>query len=204
MPSLALHQLRVAAVAKSICDSFTSPIDTSSVMLTCLFHDMGNIIKSDLVAFPEFLKPEGPEFWKQVKDDFVRTYGTEEHEATLIIAKEIGLSETVRTLITNIGFSKLPATRDGDSFEQKVSEYADLRAGPLGVLSMNERLEEARRRYANRNSDMPKDQQTYEEHLEAAEEIERQIFARTRIVSRDITEESIQPLIEKLRSYEIQ
>jgi len=72
MPSLSLHQLRVAAVAKLICDSFKERIDTNNVVLACLYHDMGNIIKFDLNYFPEFTKPEGLEYWQKIKEDYIK------------------------------------------------------------------------------------------------------------------------------------
>ena len=53
MPLLAMHQIRVAAVAMMICDSLSVPIDKDSVIKACLLHDIGNIIKFDLNHFPE-------------------------------------------------------------------------------------------------------------------------------------------------------
>ena len=67
MPTLQLHQLRVAAVARLVCDHLTHPINTRDVILACLFHDMGNIIKSNLNHFPEFCEPEGTAYWEKVK-----------------------------------------------------------------------------------------------------------------------------------------
>src|SRR3989344_8748672 len=92
MPSLQLHQLRVAAVAKLLCEGCTKPINEHDVILACLFHDMGNIIKSELSYFPDFTEPEGVEYWERVKADFVEAYGTDSHTANIAIAKEIGFS----------------------------------------------------------------------------------------------------------------
>ncbi len=49
MPTLQQHQLRVAGVAKQICDSISEPIDKEVVVDVCLVHDMGNIIKFDSI-----------------------------------------------------------------------------------------------------------------------------------------------------------
>ncbi len=57
LPLLQLHQLRVAGVAKLITESITIPVDAQAVVLACLFHDMGNIIKADFTYFPEALQP---------------------------------------------------------------------------------------------------------------------------------------------------
>ena len=56
---------------------------------------MGNIIKSDLTVFPEFREPEGLDYWQNVKDDYVKKYGTDHHAANAIIAREIGLVDRV-------------------------------------------------------------------------------------------------------------
>lgn len=203
MPSLQLHQLRVAAVGKMVSEDLTRDVDTRSIVLACLFHDMGNIIKSDLVTFPDFLEPEGKAHWQLVKDDFIARYGSDEHEVALAIAQEIRLSPEVRALINGVGFSKLEQTRDMGSYEQKVVEYADLRVGPHGVLSMEARLSEARTRYADRRSEFPRDEESFEVHMRAAREIEKQLFSEATITPEDVTEHSIQPLISELREYEV-
>src|SRR3989338_9708360 len=107
MPSLQLHQVRVAAVAQLICDNFQKPVSKNEVILACLFHDMGNIIKSDLTYFPEFIEPEGLTHWQGIKDGYVKRYGVDHHAANATIAREIGLSENACILIDGVGFSKL-------------------------------------------------------------------------------------------------
>src|SRR3954452_25294278 len=86
MPALQQHQLRVAAVAAMICDSLPGT-DKETVVIACLFHDMGNIIKSDLSYFPEFVQPEGLEYWEKVKQEYIQKYGSDENAATKEIAK---------------------------------------------------------------------------------------------------------------------
>lgn len=203
MPSLQLHQVRAAAVGKSICDNLTRDVDTHSVVLACLFHDMGNIIKSDLSVFPDFSEPEGVAHWQLVKNDFVKKYGADEHAATAAIVREIGLSAEVRALADGVGFSKLERTRDSGSYEQKIVEYADLRVGPHGVLSMGARVEEAGGRYVGKHPDMPRSSEEFEKLVAVAYEVEQQIFADADIAPEDITEQSIRPLIQELREYTV-
>ena len=45
MPSLQLHQYRVAGVAMYLCERVKMKIDTDNIIAACLLHDMGNIIK---------------------------------------------------------------------------------------------------------------------------------------------------------------
>jgi hypothetical protein len=201
MPGLALHQLRVAAVGAMICDRFDGPIEKESVVRACLFHDMGNIIKSDLKTFPGFLGEKGYDYWSTKKDAFIARYGTNEHDATLRIAGELGMPERVIALIDGVAFSKLEKTRDTPSLEQKIVEYADLRVAPHGILPMHERIEEAGKRYIGRQTDMPVDTARLSALVAAAEEVERQIFSRCSIAPEDINDASAAPVIEKLREY---
>jgi hypothetical protein len=203
MPSLQLHQLRVAAVGKTICEDLTREVDTHAVVLACLFHDMGNIIKSDLETFPDFLEPEGKAHWQLVKDDFLARYGKDENMATAVIAEEIDLPVGVCALMGGVGFSKLERTRDGASFEQKIVEYADLRVGPHGVLSMDARIGEASPRYQGKHPDMPRSSEEFERFVAAAHEVEQQVFGEATIAPDDITEQSVQPLLTELRNYVI-
>jgi hypothetical protein len=203
LPILQLHQLRVAAVGKTICDHFDLRLDTQSVVMACLLHDMGNIIKSDFSLFPEALEPLGRAHWEQVKQEYIDTYGPSEHDAALTIAREIGVSKEVIGLIDGIGFSKLETTRDQNIFEIKIVEYSDCRVSPHGVTSMTARLEDARKRYADKFTDIPSASTRFDELLHAAHEVETQLFAHTDIRPEELTEEAMRPAAEALRDYKI-
>lgn len=205
MSALQLHQLRVAAVAKIVCENSTRAYDAESIVLACLFHDMANIIKSDLDTFPDFLEPEGRAHWELVKKEFVEKYGTNVHNAALHIAKEIGLPPRAIGLIGGVGFSNLAQIRDGIDAEQQVVEYADLRVGPHGVIPLLARIEEARQRYAfAKHPDVPVHRaEEFERLRQAASDIERQLFKECDIVPDEITEQSVQPLIGDLRSLRV-
>ncbi len=203
MPILQLHQLRVAAVAKLICDSYEKSLDAESVMLACLFHDMGNIIKSDLKYFPDSTEPEGLAHWELVKKEFLKKYGSDHHGATAKIAKEIGLPDRVIELLSNIGYSNIGRIVSSDDLEQKIAEYADTRVGPHGVLSLKGRLAEGKERYQDTRMKRPyyETDEGFEKLAEAAHELERQVFGGATIAPDDITEAVITPDIEKLREY---
>jgi hypothetical protein len=203
MPSLQLHQLRVAAVGKMVCDHLTKPINANDVILTCLFHDMGNIIKSDLSIFPDFREPEGLEYWQNVKDEYTKKYGTDHHAANAAIAREIGLSNEIIKLMNESGFSRTESVVESSSFELKVYQYADMRVGPYGVLSLDERLNEGRRRYIMRNKEHYESDAVYNKLLRSAHDLEQQIFVNAKMTPTDITDESIKNDIEKLRDYPV-
>jgi hypothetical protein len=201
MPNLQEHQLRVASVAQIICDSFTQPVTTSAVVRACLFHDMGNIIKADLPRFPEFMKEKGIEFWQKTKDDYIQKYGPDEHAATLTITQEIGLPEEVQKLIQRIGFSNLDINEKTGSYENKICSYADMRVGPHGVLTIEERLSEARKRYEGRPHTVASDR--FEPLANSLRAIEKELFTIATVRPEEITDQAIAPIMEELKKLSI-
>jgi len=209
MSALQLHQLRVAAVGKLICDGFTKSINTRDVVLACLFHDMGNILKFNLTYFPEFLKPQGLEFWETVKAEYKEKYGADQHEASKQIAREIGLSGAVVEIIDAIGFSNVEPALAGNSFENKICVYADSRVGPHGVLTLMERFADGRKRYLARGvtndhgKEITVQRDTFEALTESAQKMEKQIFASAKIKPEDINDTSVALLVEELWEYPV-
>jgi len=205
MPSLQLHQLRVAAVAKLLCQSFESNVDEHSVVLACLFHDMGNIIKSDLRYFPQFVEPEGFEYWNGVKQQFIAKYGAEHHEANIAIAKEIGLPAASVAVMNGVGFSQLKDVLQSESLERQIAQYADIRVGPHGILSLHERLEEGRKRYNSTRTERSyyESEGDFEKLAEIAEELEKKLFSGISIAPEDLHDEAVAPLIDELRKYAV-
>ncbi len=203
-PGLQLHQLRVAAVALQAARLLPFPVDERSVALAGLFHDMGNIIKAELGSIPGMFDEKDIGYWQGVKDEFVAKYGHDEHEATLAIAHEIGLPEECIALMENVGFGRLPELVADPSFEKKLVEYGDLRTSPQGVLSVRDRAEDGRRRYRARMLRQGKEPDGYFDTLIAgALELEEQIFARASGAPEDITDASVAPLVEELKTYRI-
>lgn len=205
MPSLQLHQLRVAAVAKIVSDSFSEPIDGHVVISACLLHDMGNILKFDLSVFPKFLEPQGLEYWEGVKAEYQKKYGPEQHQATLAIAREIGVSDAVLGCIDAVAFSKAMVTKQKGSWEEKLCEYADARVSPGGILSIQDRLEEGRKRYVGRavETGLVAPRERFDELVQALHDIEQQLLSRTSLQAEDIHDVATAPLVEELRGYRV-
>ena len=194
MPTLQQHQIRVASVAKMICDSLSAPINSDGVITACLFHDMGNIIKFDLDYFPEFTQPEGLEYWQSVKDEYVKKYGADEHLATEIICKEIGFPEVELSYLDAIGFWRATKTLESDSLEKKICCYADQRVGPFGVLSIEGRLADGRKRYENKKHSAF-DIEQFAITSQALRDLEKQIFSQSLITPESITDETIKTTV---------
>jgi hypothetical protein len=203
MPTLQMHQLRAGAVAKLTCNSFDGEVEAHDVITACLLHDMGNIIKSDFSAFPEFVEPEGEAYWTAVKEDFIRRYGSDSHKANVAIMRELGVPEHVAQILDDSGFSRLQEILHDGSTELKLLQYADMRVGPHGILSMEERLEEGRERYRGKNKSYYDSDEEYEKLHIAAQNLERDIFKSTTIRPEDINDITAAPVIEKLWEYEV-
>ncbi len=202
MPNLQAHMLRVTAVASLICDSYDEQLPKEEIVTACLLHDMGNIIKSRLDYFPEFLEPQGMEYWQKVQNEYIERYGKDEHHATLEIMKEINVSQDIIALVDNIEFSQVCELCDNGDIPNKIICYSDNRVSPHGVVSLVERIDEAKKRYENKESF----KRTESERVKLVfciKEIEKQIFAKCKIKPEDINNESIAPVISELSNYVI-
>jgi hypothetical protein len=206
MPQLQQHQLRVAAVAKQVCDNIDQQVNRADIITACLLHDMGNIIKFDLQKTIQvsqgLIKQEELGYWQDVKDEFIQTYGQNEHKASLQIAKDLGASANVINYISNIDFGAAIENAKKTQLEPKICDYADLRISPDGVVSIVGRLEDGKKRYKDHPERWVTDDK-WEVLKNACLENERQIFAHLQIKPTDITDKSIQPIIEQLKEYEI-
>lgn len=204
MPNLALHQLRVASVIYLICKNSTLEIDENIAIQSGLLHDMGNIVKFDLNYFPEFSEPLGIEYWQKVQNEYFEKYGRDEHEATQKILKELGVNQRVIDIDARMLFGNLCIDRDSDDFELKLLHYADMRVGPFGIMSYEDRMEDARKRYENKLDDeMTREKDRQSILLACGKDIERQIFENCKIKPEDITDESIAEILEELKGFMI-
>ena len=206
MPNLQMHQLRVAGVANLIGTAMSGQtIDINNITLACLLHDMGNIIKFKLDAFPEFLKPEGLDYWIGVQKEYIDRYGTDEHVATMRIARQVLIqdsrfriheSERILELVDAIGFLNAKANFETNDFGKKIASYADMRVKPQGVTSLAGRLEDGRTRFSKRQKYYHEAFETMSAYLQ---KIEDQIFSKSHMSPNDITEEAVRVVIPKLQ-----
>ncbi len=217
MPQLMEHQLTVAAVAEMICEHFTplpNPprkgegiirINRDDIVAACLLHDMGNIVKFDLNQTAElypavFAKPpEDQIFWENVKQEFIKKYGTGSHNATVKIVAELGVNQRIRELVDCVGFDQGPDNAQSPDFGKKICQYADDRVGPKGIISLEERFADLRKRYEHHKNDT-QERDNFENSLR---QIERQIFEHCKIKSSDITEAEVVERKEKLKNFDI-
>lgn len=204
MPSLQLHLLRVGAVAQLIMNNISISANENKVLQATLLHDIGNMIKFKLDMYPEFLKPEGYEYWKKVKDKMIDKYGKDEHIASLMIAEELGVSESILNIISCIEFTKVEQNVASKDINKKIAAYADTRVGIRGIQLQEERWREARERYKlNKNKAHLMPEERLEYFLGFHAKLEEQIFEFCKITPKDINDNSVAPIIEELKKYDI-
>lgn len=200
MPSLQLHQLRVAAVASRIAEEFKQlQVDEEAIISACLLHDLANIIKFDLNYFPEMLEPEGLTYWQEMQKEMIQQYGHDEERATNLMVEELGLPQRVCELVRAIGFAAAEENLLSGDLAKKICAYSDMRVAPWGIVSLEERIKDLEKRY-------PADQQeasseTFEIFAQALRQIEQQIFNYLELRPEDITTELESGKIDTLRNF---
>lgn len=215
-PALQLHQYRVAAVSQYISSKIPQVRgDENNILTACLLHDMGNIIKFNMDLFPEFFQPEGVGYWRQVKEDFINTYGTDEHTATIEIAKEVLRFQSVSAsqegkldpnrvidLIESIGFSNAKRNAESTDFGWKIAAYSDMRVEPYGVTTLESRLEDGNKRFKLNKPGVSR-QDFFTEMSGYLHTIQEQLFADLPLGPDAITEETVQSRIAPLANTEL-
>jgi hypothetical protein len=199
MLPLQMHMLRVAAVASLICDSMNIEVEKENIVIASLFHDMGNLIKCDMTVFPDFFNPEGIEHWSKIKAEMIEKYGKDEHHANLEIMREIGLSDRIIYLSDQNNFSLLCSQLRNSDINVMITHYADGRVGPFGVLSYQDRQNEAGKRY--KDHDTSSWEANRQELVSCGLEIEKKIFSNCKIKPEDINNETVAPIIEALKEF---
>jgi hypothetical protein len=202
MPNLQLHQLRVAAVAQYIAERIEGA-SARDIVLAGLFHDMGNIIKSDFSVFPEFLEPEGREYWQGVKDDFIARYGTRSHEANVAIAREAGVPDTVIALIDGMSFGHMEAIYTSGSLDLQIIEYGDMRVGPYGIVPLKDRFDDSEVRYQHRYPSPEDARAAYQDIFSWAARIETRLCEMAYTTPDDLNDATLESRIAALRDFQI-
>jgi hypothetical protein len=201
MPNLQTHMLRVAGVGKIIAEDLCDQGEVENIIRTTLLHDMGNILKFDLTQFPKFLEPQGLDYWQGVKDQYRQKYGPDEHQASLQIAQEIGVSQRVLELIESINFSKAKENVVSMDLAKMICGYADDRVAPDGVVSLEERIADLEKRYGQKYSS-PEDKQRRKEFAEYTRSIEKRIFDSSSLKPDQINDTLVESQFDQLKRYE--
>lgn len=206
-PNLQLHMFRVAATGNFILDHWRNSqtlLDRNIITQTLLLHDMGNIIKFDLIKGIHLLGEEVGrlDYWQNVQKEFKEKYGNDDHEATCKIAAELKVNDQILDTLENIGSSKLQLLVSSNNWYPKVCTYADMRVGLMGVITLNQRFDDLIERY--KNSDNPwADLEKTEEKRKYALQLEKQLHEHVNFDLQNLNDQLIKNLIENLKSYSI-
>lgn len=199
MPQLSLHMRRVAAVGQLILAGWRSKIDLDLVMRTLLLHDMGNIIKFDLVNRDAkiFGEIDDVERWIRVQKEYFAKYGRNVHEATIKIIAEFG-NEDVRKVLSDEHdvYEHDPKQILSRSPYEQLLLYCDARVTPQGVCPISVRIDDLVKRYGSYD-------QRDAKWFAFFYDLESQIQAQTSTDLGAITEKLVEPLLDKLLTYTI-
>lgn len=195
--NLQMHMLRVAACSNLIIDNWNGEeINKEAIIRVSLLHDMGNIVKipEDFSKDEEFLK---------VRKKYFDKYGTNDHEINLEIGKEEGLTEKELIILDGKRSRKNEEILKSNSYERKICAYCDQRVAPNGVVSIRERLEDAKIRYKDKPLSVWSDKEKANYLIECSLSIEKQIMKYCKLNPEDINDSSIKKYIEQLKVYDI-
>ena len=144
-PNLQQHMLRVTSVALFIVKNWKGPeLNPETLKTMLLLHDVGNIVRFDFEKHPEFLGDEVKriDFWKKRQKENIVKYGTDDHEATVSMLNELGISEETKERIYQMGYWNVKEVKNSTDWYLKIALYADLRVGPFGILTLQERIDD--------------------------------------------------------------
>jgi len=193
---LQMHMLRVAAIADQVLSAWHGPsVDRESLIRVLLLHDMGNIVKMDHEHY------ESPRMLA-VREEYMSKFGKDDHRVSLEIAKELGLSGKELALMDGKVFIRNDETVASKDYARKIGAYADQRAAPDGVSILLIRLREAQHRYRDKPGSSMNNPRT-EMLIECALQIEKQLMEHCDLKPEDITDASVAPFLERLRTFEI-
>ena len=189
--NLRMHMLSAAALGKLICSNWTGEkLNEKLIVEVLLLHDLGNIVK---------FEPTEPKLIK-IKEEFIAKYGTDDHQVTEKILRELGFPKDFCMLARRKIFIYTDRVLQEGDFNLKVATYADQRIAPTGVATLKERFDECKIRYKNNPKASINDPKS-EELIKAAFEIEKQLQQKCKLDLSKITSKDLEKEIEKLKNY---
>ncbi len=199
-PNLQEHMYRVAGVIVVILDSWEStPLPNRDILIRAgLLHDMGNLVKFTWgPSTLHFLGKEAErmEFWQQAQKDFMQKYGNDEYTATRAVVKEMGYGAELLDIIGTSWFEILGGLEKATT-EQKIFLYADMRVGPLGVISLQHRLDDIYERYVKDKTKFRP--MSHEEVVRRGHLLEENLMSHLSITPKDINDFTVNSNDESL------
>jgi len=190
------HMFRVGAVGGIICDHLKEAVvDKELVVKTLLLHDMGNILKFDLTKTDLLAKEDQAkiENLKVRQKLFKIKYGSDPDKATLSIIKEITTDSRIVELCRESHWELAHEFVNTTQWERIICCYADMRVGPLGIVSLDERFDDLEVR-------RPEEKTALKVLRQQGKSLEGQIQAEVTINLRDIGDEMVELIIQEIKT----
>lgn len=194
------HQLRVGAIAKTICEHSSQELDETNIVAAALMHDLGNILKFkfDNDDFAALVEPEGVAYWKQRQAEVELEYGAKADEATIAMVAKLELEPEIARVIERAHLEYTDQIIEEDDVSSQVLLYADMRVGPHAITTLEGRIEDIGKRYAHRFTT-----EYLEELYTKLNAIEVALFTNASITPDDISEKSTKSLQKELLNWEV-
>lgn len=198
--TLQQHMIRVASVAAAILEwRCGDALDHNLVLTTCLLHDLWNIVKMDFTLHTT--DQYGTEIdWWQKKEEIITTYGSNCHDATLAMCHELGISKASTDIIEHMWIKSFVESEW--TWETKLVRYVDMRVNPRQITALDNRMIEAKERYAALWREWTKEP-LWTTILKHAHEQEQSLQMQTTTLLTSISEENTQTMQASLWSYDI-
>lgn len=190
------HMLRTAALAGIILDNWVgAELDKDAIVKACTIHDIAKPMNFDLAKQAQFGVSESEiEELRQLQNHIKTTFGTEEHQATVGIAKEIGCSPNVVKCVDNLEWKYIPRLLEANDTSSLIPIYCDMRIGPKGILTLQVRLDELKNRAQGDD---------YEDNVKNGNALEQLISKNVNFDLNTITDEQINSKFENLLNLEL-
>jgi hypothetical protein len=186
--------IEVAAVASHLADNVKKvEINKKHIVEWALLHDMGNLVK-----FKDFISPHmklGEDYWRKVQKKLIEKYGSDAHQATIEIIKEMNLinHQPILHLIKSSDFRAI--SQNGySSIETRICDYADMCVSPHGIVGFDKRMEDLIKRYRLDKGDSS---------TKTRRENELEIDKSVKVDLKKINKIDYSDLIKELSSYDI-
>lgn len=193
-PNLQEHMLRVAKIVLYIRNYWTgTAVDWDNLVKAALLHDVGNIVRFKFDSNTEIYGEEAKrlDYWQDRQKEAIAKYGSDDHEATRNMLREIHVDPKIVDWILSKSFANAEEIASTGKWEDKVLLYADMRVLPLGIGSLKERLDEV----AKRRKDLA-DDPTFKNKITACQELEAQIQKNMSVEVSTITDNAIAQFTE--------
>lgn len=167
LPNLQQHMLRVSAVAQKVLDNWSGiDIDKKSIIQTCLLHDIAKPITFDMQKQELYVQNvEELRLVQNCNRYLIDNYGVEEHPALLKIATEIGVNQKTIDLLNNLEWHLIGKLLEKNDVESLIPIYCDMRISPNGIVTIEQRIQDLKKRTGKGNQQLYLDGEDLEKYI---------------------------------------